>query len=95
MITYIKNVVSLKLDVHICTGCNMCINVCPHNVFLLKEKRAYITNIDACMECGACQLNCPENAISVLSGVGCAAGIIQGYLKGTDPTCGCETDNCC
>jgi NAD-dependent dihydropyrimidine dehydrogenase PreA subunit len=95
MITYLKNVVSLELDVQKCTGCSMCINVCPHRVFTLKEKRASITNIDACMECGACQMNCPENAISVQSGVGCSAGIIQGYLKNTEPTCDCGTDSCC
>jgi hypothetical protein len=42
------------------------------------------------MECGACSLNCERQAIYVKSGVGCAAGIIQGILKNTEPTCGCS-----
>ena len=41
------------------------------------------------MECGACALNCAQDAIYVKSGVGCAAGIIEGILRGTEPTCGC------
>jgi NAD-dependent dihydropyrimidine dehydrogenase PreA subunit len=44
---------------------------------------------DACIECGACQLNCQPGAITVEAGVGCAAAIIQGKLKGTEPTCDC------
>ena len=98
-LTYLKNIVTLKLDVQKCNGCMMCIIVCPHEVFLLKNKKAVITNKDQCMECGACAINCPEEAISVRSGVGCAAGIINGLLRGTEPSCDCsETGtgtNCC
>jgi len=39
------------------------------------------------MECGACALNCQHGAIKVKSGVGCAAGIISGILRNTEPTC--------
>ncbi len=80
-IVYVKNVTTLKLNTDKCTGCRMCINVCPHAVFILENKKAVITNKDRCMECGACSLNCPANALSVRSGVGCAAGIIQSALK--------------
>jgi len=48
------------------------------------------------MECGACQRNCPENAIKVTTGVGCAGGNIIGYIKGTAPDCGCDgSSECC
>jgi ferredoxin len=41
------------------------------------------------MECGACQVNCPTNAISVESGVGCAAAMILAALTGKkEATCG-------
>ena len=80
-LVYIKNVTTLKLDTDKCTGCRMCINVCPHAVFTHENKKAIITNKDRCMECGACSLNCPANALTVRSGVGCAAGIIQSALK--------------
>jgi ferredoxin-like protein FixX len=75
----------------------MCIKVCPHEVFELSGRKARIVRQDYCMECGACALNCPVQAISVNSGVGCAAGIIQGLLKNSEPACGCsdEKTSCC
>ncbi|MFC1495822.1 mercury methylation ferredoxin HgcB [Candidatus Margulisiibacteriota bacterium] len=95
---YIKNVASLKLNQDKCTGCGMCVTVCPHPVFELKDKKVYIKNINACMECGACQTNCPEGALEVKPGVGCAAAVIMGAIKGTEPTCGCSdnpSSSCC
>jgi len=74
----------------------MCLIVCPHAVFGYEERKAFISDLDACMECGACEMNCPEGAISVRSGVGCAAGILNGLLRGTEPTCECDSGgNCC
>jgi ferredoxin len=46
-----------------------------------------------CMECGACQRNCPAGAISVDAGVGCASAMIKAALTGSKETsCGPE---CC
>lgn len=94
---YLKNVVTLKLDADRCTGCGRCIEVCPHNVFELKDRKAVIINRDFCIECGACVKNCPFHAVAVNPGVGCAAAIIKGWLTGTEPTCGCSDDSsgCC
>ena len=64
-----------------CIGCGRCLEVCPHQVFVLEGKRARIQDRDACMECGACALNCPVKAISVDAGVGCAAGLINEWLR--------------
>jgi ferredoxin len=36
------------------------------------------------MECGACAINCPTEAVRVTPGVGCASYIIQGWIKGKD-----------
>jgi len=96
-LTYLKDVVTLELDQQKCNGCKMCITVCPHEVFEFREKKAFIKNKDQCMECGACEKNCPEGAISVRSGVGCAAGIINGILRGSEPSCDCSgtSDKCC
>ncbi len=58
---------------------------------------AILVDRGACMECGACAINCKPGAIQVRSGVGCASGVIAGILKGTEPTCGCsdESSACC
>ncbi|MFH1542624.1 MAG: mercury methylation ferredoxin HgcB [bacterium] len=94
--TYIKNVATLKLDQDKCNGCGMCKIVCPHAVFEIANRKAEIVDLDACMECGACKLNCPEKALEVQTGVGCAAGVIAGLVRGTDPTCDCgEGGACC
>lgn len=108
-LTYLRNVTTLKLDFEKCTGCGMCIKVCPHEVFEISGKKSVIKEKDDCMECGACAKNCPEQALEVDAGVGCAAAIIIGALTGKDPTCGpaccssgvkeekkeCDSNCCC
>ena len=87
---YIKNITTLELNREKCTGCMMCVNVCPHDVFGYANKKSFIKNKDRCMECSACAMNCPENAINVKSGVGCASAIINGMIKKTEPVCSCS-----
>ena len=89
-LNYLKNVATLKLDRGKCSGCGMCVDVCPHAVFRMNGKKAHVADRDACMECGACAVNCPAGAITVRAGVGCAAAIIAGRLKGIEPSCGCS-----
>ena len=84
---YLKNVSTLNLHADLCTGCGMCMKVCPHAVFKLTNGKAQIIDIDDCMECGACVLNCSFGAIAVNKGVGCVTGIINGILTNSEPTC--------
>lgn len=84
---------TLRYNAELCIGCEMCWTVCPHQVFEPYDGKARIVNYEACMECGACQLNCPTNAITVDSGVGCASAMIRAALTGKKKaTCG---DSCC
>jgi NAD-dependent dihydropyrimidine dehydrogenase PreA subunit len=89
---YLKNVVTLRLDIEKCNGCRMCMEVCPHNVFAIQNKRAVIIDRDACMECGACSRNCPMSAITVNAGVGCAQALINSKITGGAPECGCSAE---
>lgn len=94
---YLKNVASLKIDTAKCSGCGVCVQVCPHQVIEMREKRAAIRDLDLCMECGACRMNCSMEAIQVEAGVGCANAILRGMILGTAPQCGCssEPNACC
>jgi NAD-dependent dihydropyrimidine dehydrogenase PreA subunit len=79
---------TLQYDPGLCIGCEMCIIVCPHAVFAMNGRVAQLVRPEACMECGACRLNCPTGAITVESGVGCAAAMIRAALAGKkEPTC--------
>jgi len=91
---YIDEVTTLTLDESTCIGCGMCLAVCPHGVFDLQEQKAKIIDRNGCMECGACALNCPVAALSVNPGVGCAAYIIQSWIKGKE-NASCGDGGCC
>jgi len=94
-LTYLKDVVTLKLIEEKCIGCGMCEIVCPHRVFAISARKAVITDRDLCIECGACSKNCPVAAIEVEAGVGCASAIIYSWLTGKEPSCGCNGDSTC
>jgi NAD-dependent dihydropyrimidine dehydrogenase PreA subunit len=89
---YLEGITTLELDPEKCTGCGMCVVVCPHAVFEIENARARIVDRDACIECGACALNCKPGAIKVDAGVGCAAAVILGKIRGTEPSCDCSGD---
>ena len=76
-----KAINTLKYKPELCINCGMCSTVCPHGVFEPGKDKAKIVRFEACMECGACQLNCSMNAITVESGVGCATAMILAALK--------------
>ncbi len=91
-LTYLMNGRTLSLDQRICRGCGRCIEVCPHAVFLMVDHRSSIADRESCMECGACMRNCESGAVRVTAGVGCAAAVIGGMIRGTEATCGSD---CC
>lgn len=92
---YLRDVVTLQLDVEKCIGCGRCAEVCPHNVFVLDEGKSRIADRDACMECGACARNCPVDALWVKNGVGCAVGILNSALGRKAACCGEDQACCC
>ena len=92
---YLADTVTLEYQRELCTRCGRCVEVCPRGVFVLGVKTAEITDRDLCIECGACARNCPAAALEVQAGVGCAEAVINGLLRGGEPTCGCADDSAC
>ena len=87
---------TLEYHSELCTGCGMCAIVCPHQVFAMNRRVARLVRYEACMECGACQLNCAVGAIRVESGVGCASAMIRAALSGRqEVTCGSTDEPSC
>ena len=67
----------IKLRSEACTGCGACVQICPHRVLELENGIAILTHEARCIECGACQLNCHDEAILVTKGTGCLLAIIK------------------
>ena len=53
-----------QVDTEKCTGCGICVDVCPVEAIKLENDKAKIDN-DTCMDCGACIGECPNDALSV------------------------------
>jgi len=78
MLRYLENVVTLQLILKPVNGCGMCVNVCPHGVFGIQDRKAAIIDKEVCMECGACAFKlsgeCNQSTNPVF---GCATAIIM------------------
>ena len=73
-----------------CNGCAVCVTVCPHHVFEITDKKSNLAHLERCIECGACQLNCNNNAIHLEKGTGCLFIIIkEDILKFKQGACSC------
>ncbi len=53
----------LSVDHDKCTGCGSCVDVCPSEVFEIKNEKSVVVNLAECVECCACISGCPEEAI--------------------------------
>ena len=62
------------IDPITCTGCTLCVSVCPKEILWLNEKvtniKGYhpsgITDQSKCIACGNCARICPDSVITVL-----------------------------
>ena len=44
---YLKNVTTLQLNPELCSGCGICLDVCPHAVLEYNHRKAAIRDRDA------------------------------------------------
>jgi len=53
-----------KVINNLCTGCGMCVAVCPYDALALKEGKAVVNEV-LCEGCGTCTATCLRSAIQV------------------------------
>jgi adenylylsulfate reductase subunit B len=58
----------VKIDSSLCTGCRLCIECCPEDVFKLvhRSKVPRVARSEECFHCGACVMDCPEQCIHMV-----------------------------
>ncbi len=56
--------VTTFIDPELCTGCGLCVRVCPSQTISMVDGKAEVTG-DHSLNCGHCAAVCPEGAVSV------------------------------
>ncbi len=58
-----KGEVTIKIDYDKCKGHAECVDVCPADVYELKDGKSTAPMVNDCIECCSCVEVCPEGAI--------------------------------
>ncbi len=56
--------VTTTIDEDLCTGCGLCVEVCPSDTITVKGKKAAVTGSES-LNCGHCAAVCPTGAVRV------------------------------
>ena len=59
-----KRTVTTVIEEELCTGCGLCVEVCPKNTITMQGKKAVVTG-NMSLNCGHCSAVCPTGAITV------------------------------
>ena len=59
-----KNLITLRIEEEICTGCQMCAKICPVAAIQGAPKEPHWIDPDLCTRCCACRSVCPVEAIA-------------------------------
>ena len=57
-----------RIDLDLCNGCKVCVDVCPMDVirFNEEEEKPYIAYQEDCIWCQLCESTCPLGCILVM-----------------------------
>lgn len=74
-----------------CTGCNLCVEVCPMDVFTPQSdnRPPAVTYPEECRYCGACWVRCPQRAkgaIDVVPPPAIRVSILRGEPRVSETT---------
>lgn len=58
--------VEIEIRESACRGCQMCVEICPTDVFVFEQEtaQAKVAIIEDCIGCLSCAFVCPTNAIT-------------------------------
>ena len=58
---------ALQINKRFCKGCGICVAFCPKQVLELDEVGKVFAKVpEKCIQCGQCELRCPDYAIQVI-----------------------------
>ncbi len=57
--------IDVQVDLEKCDGCEECVNLCPSEVFQMKDGKSDPVNASDCANCLTCVESCPNGAITV------------------------------
>lgn len=57
--------VTTRIDEALCTGCGLCVKVCPSETITMKGNKAVVTGTES-LNCGHCAAVCPTGAVQVV-----------------------------
>jgi ferredoxin len=60
----IERPVTTVIDAEKCTGCGLCVEICPSGTISMRGEKAAVTG-DRSLSCGHCAAVCPAEAITV------------------------------
>ena len=58
----------VEVDAEKCIGCEECVNICPVDVYEMKDGKSIPVNAEECIGCESCVEVCEQEAITVTEG---------------------------